>query len=157
MRKAISLFLILFCIFLLSNCEKEEEDITTVATETWESETEDSNGSGNWTIELKSDNSITISGTWNFIYSGATVSCPFSEGNLTVLADSMAFTVAGTANNPSAPSGYQNSPFELKVAGKTHTGSFTGKFEITFSETGWPSKITGTTTAVRTEGNGITS
>ena len=156
MQKIVSMILVLFCVLVFFNCEKGNEELTTIATEVWESETEDGSGSIEWTIELKSDDSITIEGTWTHINSGATTTCPFSDGTVTVDGDSLTITVSGTANNPSAPTGYQNSPFELNVVGNTQVGNFTGTFKITFSGTGWPSEISGTTTATRTEGSGIT-
>ena len=156
MRKFIAMILALFCVLIFLACEKEEESSNTVATEVWESATGDGSGTGEWTIALKSDDSITIEGTWTHVNSGATTTCPFSDGTVTVDGDSLAITVSGTANNPSAPTGYQNSPFELNVAGNTQVGNFTGTFKITFSGTGWPSEISGTTTATRTAGSGIT-
>ncbi|OQX94982.1 hypothetical protein B6I21_07770 [candidate division KSB1 bacterium 4572_119] len=158
--KKLQIILSILIIFALSiiSCEKDSgtEPNNIIATEKWEHIADEGLGSGNWTFEKMEDNSITVDGTWLYSYSsfGATleVTCPFSDGTVTVSEANMSFTASGTATIPN----FGSSPFDLAVTGTCSNGEGEGTYIITFSTEGWPDKIEGNWTGSRSSGSGIT-
>jgi len=136
----------------VSNSSFAEQTFTvTEVTEQWVSTQDSDQGSGNWTFTKESDGTITVDGNWVYSYSGQDVTCPFTDGPVTISDSSISFTATGTATNPSAPSGYQTSPFELSVSGTTNNGTGSGSYTITFSTSGWPDSVSGTWEATLTQ------
>lgn len=156
---AISLFSFVFILLLLS-CDDDdnvtEPGATFINTEQWEAIIDDGEGSANWEFKMKSDSTVIVEGEWIYSYAGSDVSCPISEGEATIWDSNFSYDATGTANNPSAPSGYRDSDFDLSVDGTTGDGEGDGSYVITFSQTGWPNQISGIWEGNRTSGSGIT-
>ncbi len=131
-------------------------DGSPIATEGWEATATgmDGSGTGEWDFTMNEDSTIVVSGRWDWIDTtlGVNVACPFTDGEAVVADSAISFTATGTATIPNLPS----SPFTLEVEGKTDDGEGDGTFIITFDGTGWPSSRTGTWTATRVSGGGIT-
>jgi hypothetical protein len=129
------------------------DDRSTTTAERWQSIVDRGGGSGVWTLTKNSDGTMTVAGEWAYQNS---VKCPFTGGSATLSGPSLLFTVTGTATNPSAPSGYQDSPFTLEVKGELRDGKGRGTFSISFSAQQWPPGFSGRWTATRTDGKGVT-
>jgi len=129
------------------------DDRSTTTVERWQSMVDRGGGSGVWTLIKNSDGTVTVAGEWTY---QSSVKCPFTGGSAALSGPSLLFTVTGTATNPSAPSGYQDSPFTLEVKGELRDGKGRGTFTISFSAQEWPPGFSGKWTATRTEGKGVT-
>jgi hypothetical protein len=129
------------------------DDRPAMTTERWKSIVDRGGGKGVWTVTKKSDGTVTVTGEWTYLNS---TTCPFTGGRVILSGSSLSFTATGTATNPSAPSGYQDSPFTLNVKGELRDGGGSGTYTITFSNPAWPSGLSGGWTATRTEGKGVT-
>lgn len=148
-------FLILAVIFLLAGCSEDssnEPDITTIAAETWSVTIDNGTGSGIWELEMQSDSSLVISGS--FFYENVT--SPILSSDFALENGVFSFSASGTSNNPDAPDGYQNSDYQLEVTGNLGQGIGSGDFEISYSQTNWPEMIEGVWNGVLVEGSGIT-
>jgi len=128
-------------------------DRSTTTTRRWKSIVERGGGKGDWTLTKNSDGTVTVAGKWTYQNS---IKCPFTGGSVILSGPSLLFTVKGTATNPSAPSGYQDSAFTLEVKGELKDGKGKGTNTISFSDPAWPSGFSGEWTATRTEGKGVT-
>jgi hypothetical protein len=125
--------------------------------EQWELILDGGQGSGNCILVEKQDKTVTAYGDWVYTYQGEDVSGSYSDAPATVTDSSISFTASGTATNPSAPPGYQTSPFTLNLSGTAYNGHGSGTFELTFSTFGWPSSLSGSWEGTRTSGRGITA
>jgi hypothetical protein len=121
-----------------------------VATEQWESVTDNGEGWGNWTFSKHPDRSITADGEWN--YDLGAIKCPFTKGQVTISGAPISMVVTGTA----VYLGDQTSPFTIIAERTARNGRGSGTYTITFSQTGW-SSFSGVWTATRTSGSGITN
>ena len=128
-------------------------DRPAMPTERWKSIVDRGSGKGGWTFTKKPDGTVTVAGEWTYLNS---IRCPFTGGSVVISGPSLLFTVTGAAKNPSAPSGFQDSPFALEVKGELKDGKGRGTYTITFSAPVWPSSSSGAWTATRTEGQGVT-
>ena len=146
MKKLISLLIVLGISFVFV------PEASAAKTEQWELI-----GSGNCTLIEGQNGTITANGNWIYNYQGAIVSGPYSNAPVTIAGSSISITASGTATNPSAPPGYQTSPFTSSISGKACNGHGSGAFTITFTTFGWPSSISGTWKGTRTSGSGITA
>ena len=126
-------------------------------TEQWELIFNGGQGSGNCTLNKGQNGTVTADGNWTYNYQGANVSGPYSNAPVTIAGASISITASGTATNPSAPPGYQTSPFTSKISGIVCNGHGSGTFEIIFSNPVWPPSIKGTWTGTRKSGGGITA
>ena len=115
-----------------------------VKTEQWELIFNGGQGRGNCTLNKGQNGTVTADGNWTYNYQGANVSVPYSNAPVTIAGASISITASGTATNPSAPPGYQTSPFTSSISGKACNGHGSGTFTITFTTLGWPSSISGT-------------
>lgn len=127
-----------------------------VGTEVWSGSSDNGQGSLNYTLSKDANGTVTASGTWNIVYAGYHVSCPFTTGPITITGNSVAFTGSGTATTPDAPAGYQSSSFTVTADGTVGSGQASGTYTITYSTYGWPPSVSGSWTAQRTSGSGIT-
>jgi len=150
MKKLISLLIVLGISFIFV------PEASAAKTEQWELILNGGLGSGNCTLIEGQNGTITANGNWIYNYQGAIVSGPYSNAPVTIAGSSISITASGTATNPSAPPGYQTSPFTLSISGKACNGHGSGTFTITFTTFGWPSSISGTLKGTRTSGSGIT-
>ena len=151
MKKIISLLIVL----VISTVMVPEASFG--KTEQWGLILDGGPGSGNCTLIEKQDGTITADGDWVYTYQGANVSGPYSDAPVTITGSSISFTASGTATNPSAPVGYQISPFTLSITGTAFSGHGSGTFTLTFTTFGWPSNISGDWEGTRTSGSGITA
>jgi len=151
MKKIISLFIVLVISFVLVSVASSEK------TEQWEYVLDGGQGSGNLTLNEKQDGTITADGDFTYSYQGYEISGPHTEAPVTIAGSSISMTATGTATNPTAPPGYQTSPFTLNVIGTMYNGEGSGTFTITFTTLGWPSSISGSWEGTRTSGSGITA
>jgi len=149
----ISTVLVVTLIFSLLGIGYTAADSPVVATERWTSTADGGNDKGMWTVSKKSDGQVVVSGVWTYL---GTVNCPFTGGSVTISGPVFSFIATGTATNSSAPSGYQDSPFTLEVKGETRSGQGSGSYAMSFTTAGWPQDFSGTWTATRIEGGGIT-
>ena len=150
---AMTLVFSLFVIGSGPSRSSRNDDRPAMTTERWQSIVDNGSGKGVWTLTKASDGTVTVSGEWTYLPS---TTCPFTGGRVTLSGSSLVFTATGTATNPSAPSGYRDSPFTLDVKGELKDGGGSGTYTITFSTPVWPSGLSGEWTAKRTEGKGIT-
>jgi len=160
MRKILNMSAaLLVAMIIIMGCGKDKGNGPNgpIATEQWEVIVDDGQGSGNWKFTMEADSTINVDGEWVYSYSGAEITCPFTNGEATVSDLSISFSATGTAKKPSAPSGYQSSPFNLVVEGTTNSGQGSGSYIITFSQTQWPDSLSGSWTGTRTNGSGITN
>lgn len=152
--------ILLSILTILIGCTKDENNPTAptiVATEEWEFIMDnDSSNHGQATFEKKSDGSVSAQAIWYFVYQGSTVQCPFESGDVTVADTAISYTGQGTATNPAAPTGYQNSAFTVNVSGVAYNGNSHGTWSIAFTTFGWPSNLQGTFIGTRKSGSGIT-
>jgi len=160
MKLSIGLAILLTLFFISNGCKKDENNpasSTAAATEVWNFIMDyDSSSYGQTTFEKKSDGTISGKATWQYVYQGITIQCPFEGGTVTVADTIISISAQGTATNAAAPAGYQTSPFTLSVSGIAHNGESYGAWSINFSTTGWPSSAAGMYTAMRQSGSGIT-
>jgi hypothetical protein len=159
--KVCTCFTILLSILLIFiACQKDKNNPaapTIVATEVWGYIIDnDSTNHGDATFEKKSDGNITESANWFFGFQNTIVECPFEGGKVTVADTVLSISAQGTATNPAAPTGYQNSAFTINISGSAHNGQSSGVWSIAFSTLGWPSTLQGTFSATRKSGSGIT-
>ncbi len=150
---AVTLVFSLFIIGYGPSRGSSNDDRSTMTTETWKSIVDRGGGKGVWTLTKKSDGTVTVTGEWTYLNS---TTCPFTGGSVPLSGPVLLFTATGTATNPSAPPGYQDSPFTLKVKGILKDGRGSGTYTITFSTPAWSSGFSGEWTATRTEGKGVT-
>jgi hypothetical protein len=154
MKKIISLLIVLVISFLLVPEASAEK------TEQWKFIFNDSaggQGSSNCTLK-KQGGTVTADGDWNCTSSqGQYAYGSYSNSSVTIAGASISVTALGTATSPSAPPGYQISPFTLSISGKACNGHGKGTFKITFTTFGWPSSISGTLKGTRISGSGITA
>ncbi len=154
MKKLISLLIVLGISFVFVPEASAEK------TEHWYFILNDSaggQGSSNCTLK-KQDGTVTADGDWNYTSSqGQYAYGSYFNASVTIAGASISVTASGTATSPSAPPGYQTSPFTLSITGKACNGHGKGTFQITFTTYGWPSPIAGTLKATRTSGSGITA
>jgi N-acetylneuraminic acid mutarotase len=127
----------------------------TPATEVWVG----SNGQGttNTTYTKDAGGTITTTGQWTYNYQGGTVTCLISAGTMTVTGTNITSTSTGTATNLAAPPGYQTSSFTLSLTGTMSGGQGSGASTISFQTAGWPAPISGSWTAQRQSGSGVTN
>ena len=151
MKKIISLLIVLVISFVMV------PEASSGKTEQWGYILDGGQGSGNCTLIENQDETVTADGDWVYTYQGADVSGPYSDAPVTVTASSISLTASGTATNPSAPPGYQTSPFTLNISGTAYNGHGSGTFVLTFTTLGWPSSISGSWEGTRTSGSGITA
>ena len=151
MKKIIPLIIVLVISFVFV------PEASAAKTEQWELIYNGGQGSGNCTLNKGQNGTLTADGNWTYNYEGANVSGPYSNAPVTIAGASISITASGTATNPSAPPGYQTSPFTSSTSGKAHDGHGSGTFTITFSNPVWPSSISGTWTGTRKSGSGITA
>ena len=160
MKRNICFAIFLSIIIVHIGCKKDEKNpiaTTVVASEVWGFiSSNDSANHSEQTLEKKSDGSVAVNGTWYFVYQGSTVQCSISSGTAIIADTVISMTTQGTANDPSAPTGYQSSAFTSNVTGIAHNGKSSGTWSLTFSTYGWPSMLQGTYTATRKSGSGIT-
>ena len=150
---ALTLVSSLFVIGYGPSGASSNDDRSTMTTERWKSIVDRGSGKGVWTLTKKSDGTVTVTGEWTYLSS---TTCPFTGGSVIISGSSLLFTATGTAMNPSAPSGYRDSPFTLEVKGELRDGRGSGTYAITFSAPAWPSGYSGEWTATRTEGKDVT-
>jgi hypothetical protein len=125
--------------------------------EQWKLNFNDGQGSGNLTLIKKPDGNVTADGDWIYTYQGDDVSASYSGAPVTIAGSSISITTSGIATNPSAPPGYQTSPFTSVVSGKACNGRGSGTFTTTFTTYGWPPSLSGSWEGTRTSGSGITA
>ncbi|MCX5870851.1 MAG: hypothetical protein NTY00_09525 [Deltaproteobacteria bacterium] len=125
-------------------------------TEQWEL-IDDGRGQANVTLIQAQDGTITSDGNWVYNYQGASVSGSYANAPMTISGSSISINATGTATNPSAPAGYNTSPYTLSINGTVFNGQGDGSFTITFQAIGWPNKITGIWGGKRISGSGITA
>jgi len=154
---------ILYCVFVavmaaLFGCGGgdggSKEAASTVAEEQWSGTTLNGN-SAKITLSKSSDGTITSSGSLSSLFDKVT--CPFSSAPVTISGTTISFTTSGTATKEES-SGQITSPFTLRmdadmIYGQTRNGSFT----LSFSAAGWPSSVSGSWSAKKLSGSGITS
>ncbi len=154
MKRIISLLIALVITFVLISEASAEK------TEHWDFILNDSaggQGSSNCTLK-KQGGTITADGDWNYTTSqGQYAYGSYFDASVTIAGASISLTALGTATSPSAPSGFQTSPFTLNINGKACNGHGKGTFNITFATYGWPSGISGTLQGTRISGSGITA
>jgi hypothetical protein len=152
--------LCLFVFSILASCGGGSGGDTTAAnkvvgTEVWVGSNDQ--GNTNTTLTKYENGTITTTGQWTYNYNGATVTCQITAGNTTVTGSNVTFTGTGTGTNPAAPAGYQTSPFTLSLTGTMSGGQGSGSFTISFQATNWPTSISGTWTAQKQSGSGVTN
>ena len=154
MKKIIPLLIVLVISFVLVPEASAEN------TEHWDFILNDSaggQGSSNCTLK-KQDGTVTADGDWNYTSSqGQYAYGSYLNASATIAGASISVTASGTATSPSAPPGYQTSPFTLQISGSACNGHGSGTFKITFSNPAWPPPIDGTLTGTRKSGSGITA
>ena len=151
MKKLISLLIVLGISFIFV------PEASAAKTEQWELIFNGGQGNGNCTLNKGQNGTVTADGNWTYNYQGDNVSGPYSNAPVTIAGSSISITASGTATNPSAPPGYQTSPFTSSISGKACNGHVNGTFTIAFTTFGWPSSISGTWKGTRTSGRGITA
>jgi len=151
MKKLISLLIVLVVSFIFV------PEASAAKTEQWKLILNGGQGNGNCTLNKGQNGTVTADGNWTYNYQEANVSGPYSNASVTIVGSSISITASGTATNPSAPPGYQTSPFILSISGRACNGHGSGTFTITFTTFGWPSSISGTLKGTRTSGSGITA
>ena len=160
MKRNICFVIPLFILILFAGCKKDESNPaanSVAATEEWAAIMDnDSTNHGQLTYKKSSDGSITVNGTWQYPYQGTTVQFVISSGTATVVDTVITLNVQGTATNPAAPAGFQNSAFTESISGSASNGKSAGTYTISFSTFGWPSNLQGTFTASRMSGGGVT-
>jgi hypothetical protein len=124
-----------------------------LATERWQASADSGTDKGVWTLSKNADGQVAVSGVWTYM---ATVTCPFTGGNVKFSGPVFSFIATGTATNTDAPPGYQESPFTLEVKGEAAGGRGSGSYAIHFSTAGWPQDFSGKWQATRAAGTGIT-
>ena len=137
MRQIISLLIVLAMSLVLV------PEASSQKTEHWEYVLDGGQGSGNLTLTEKQDGTVTADGDWVYSYQGADVSGPYSDAPVTIAGSTISLTATGTATNPSAPPGFNTSPFTLSFSGTVINGQGSGTYTITFTAFGWPSSISG--------------
>ena len=150
----------LLVVFL--GCDSDDDSGTgpnnqEIANEIWEVDIDDGEGDGCWVLTMFADSTVTTTGEFS-ISSGTDeeISRPFTNGPVVISDSSFSFTSTGTATFTSYPS--MTSPFNLTVEGTTYNnGQANGDYTINFSAQEWPSEVSGTWTASRTSGGGITN
>jgi len=128
-----------------------------VNSEEWEISVDSGSGYGQWTGKENSDGSITVDGEWTYVYNGAEVNCPFTNGIGEVSGESFSFSATGTATVSGAPAGYNTSIFTLNVSGTTANNFGNGDYRISFNQFGWPSTLSGDWHGDLISGGGITT
>jgi hypothetical protein len=160
MKYTIVCIVLLSILALSTGCKKDENNPaapTVVATEEWGFiMNNDSSNHGQTIFEKKSDGSTSGKAVWYFDYLNSQVQCPFEGGSVTVADTAITVTAKGTATNSAAPTGYQTSAFTVQVTGSAYNGLSYGTWSISFTTLGWPMSLSGTFTATRISGNGIT-
>jgi hypothetical protein len=151
MKKIIPLLIVLGISFIFV------PEASSAKTEQWKLILNGGQGSGNCTLIEIQDGTVTADGDWIYTYQGQNVSGTYSDAPVTIAGASISITASGTATNPSAPQGYQTSPFTLSINGRACNGHGSGTFTITFNTFGWPSGISGSLKGTRTSGCGITA
>jgi len=111
--------------------------------EEWEISVDSGSGYGQWTGKENSDGSFTVDGEWTYVYNGAEVYCPFSNGIGEVSGESFSFSATGTATISGVPAGYNTSAFTLNVSGTTANNFGNGDYSISFNQSHWPSTLSG--------------
>jgi hypothetical protein len=153
---AIALMLLLSAI----GCRKDDNPAapTVIATEEWGFIMDnDTSNHGQTTFQKRSDGSVTGNATWYFNNQGEYLVCSFEGGAVTIVDTVISISAHGTATYTGAPAGYNSSPFTITISGIVHNGSSLGTWDIAFSGYGWPSSKTGTFTATRSSGSGVTN
>ena len=128
-----------------------------INSEEWEISVDSGSGYGQWTGKENSDGSITVDGEWTYVYNGAEVNCPFTNGIGEVSGESFSFSATGTATVSGAPAGYNTSIFTLNVSGTTANNFGNGDYRISFNQFGWPSTLSGDWHGDLISGGGITT
>ncbi len=163
MKSLKALFIVLFISFFAIGCgsgsggggggepsckvnsgSKCVDTVDVIESEQWHHEAGGS--SGDWTFKKLSDGSTIVDGEWEYdgdLAPGRVV-CPFTNGTVTSL-DPPSFTATGTAI---LGGGLSTSSFTLKVE---DTGNNNSEYTITFANPDWPSSISGTGTATKTD------
>ena len=125
-----------------------------IAAENWEATVDGGAGTGTWTFTMREDSTITVDGEWVYDFISDDIVCPFTDGPVTVTGPAISFEVDGIAAFVATPE--LTSPFMLEVEGTSDAGQAQGDYTISFTATGWPAQQSGTWTAQRTDGGGIT-
>ena len=126
-------------------------------TEYWKLALDDGQGSSNLTLIKKQDGTSIADGNWTYNYLGSDVSGLYTEASVTIAESSILITASGIATNPSAPPGYQTSPFTLTIIGTALDGKGSGTFTTAFQSVGWPDRISGSWEGKLRSGGGITA
>ena len=151
MKKIISLLIVLGISFIFV------PEASAGKTEQWELILNGGQSSGNCTLFEGQNGTITADGNWIYNYKGAIVSGSYTNATVAIAGSSISITASGTSTNPSAPQGYQTSPFTLSISGRACNGHGSGNFAIAFTNPVWPPSISGTLKGTRTSGSGITA
>ena len=164
MEKIFNILLAVLIIFALSftSCDKDDKATgpseSYIATEEWNSIVDQGTGSGSWKFSMKADSSVIVDGEWIYnidLYgTNYEIKCPYTDGQATISGSSLSFTASGTAKFTADPS--QTSPFTFNIEGTTDNGQGSGTYTISFTAQGWPPQLSGSWTATRTSGSGIT-
>jgi hypothetical protein len=150
--------LLLFFVFLaLTALIGQPPPLSAGTIEKWKLIFDDGQGSGTLTLIKKPDGTVTADGDWIYTYLGDNVSASYSNAPVTIAGSAISITTSGIATNPSAPPGYQTSPFTSVVSGKACNGRGSGTFITTFTTYGWPPSLSGSWEGTRTFGSGITA
>jgi hypothetical protein len=146
---------------IVTGCKKDENNPvgpTVVATEQWNFVmNNDTSNHRRMIYEKKSDATVSADAAWQVADQGEMVQFQTERGVVIVLDTSISAAIRGRATYSKAPAGYQNSPFTLTIGGTAHNGVSSGTWIMTFSTYGWPSSLTGTFTAMRSSGSGVTN
>jgi len=131
-------------------------DATAAATEHWEFVLDNGQGNGECTFVKTVTGTVQASGNWVYTYKGSMSLGTFTEAPVTISGKTILITATGTATSPSAPPGYNTSPYALTISGTGFNGQGSGPFTITYQTPGWPPSITGVWEGTRISGSGIT-
>lgn len=150
--KGLIFFVISISILLLS-CSKETTGPNQNPTEIWDIVIDNGIGNGTWELELLSDSTIVISGSWIFDYgNNAEVSCDFVSSTFTFNNTDFMFNADGTAHHSGIN---QDSDFILTVSGSINNGEGNGEYEIDFTQVEWES-LNGVWSGTLNNGEGVT-
>ncbi len=129
-----------------------------IATEEWQFIMDNDTASlAQMTYQKKSDGSVVaVSATWRSANDGNALYGQCEEGIVTISDTIISIASQGTAILSGAPEGYRNSPFTLTIDGSARNGLAAGNWTVNFSAIGWPPSKSGTFTATRSSGSGIT-
>ena len=124
--------------------------------EQWDYILDNGQGSGNLIFyEIQAGN-VYADGNWEYTHQGMTGVSTFTEAIVSISGKNIQITVTGIAESPTAPPGYNTSPYTLIITGEAYNGQGNGTFVITYQTFGWPDRISGVWEGGRISGGGIT-